>query len=253
MVSPIKTGVRQPNLLPAEIGHGVLADVGGAHAGDQRQSEGAVDQNPSPAGLAGVLAVEVQGVGVQRDMAEEGVVQLRDRPAMGIAVDVPDLEVFEIAPLPTLLGGALGIGHRVSQLSRDGGRPGRAGANRGALPLLPAYCSAYPDWRQCKIFSPARMQRAAGALPQRPAACRPAILCSKISLFQADLSRERPHADPAQPPTHRQKRGGGCRRPGDRHAPAGCRSRSGDPASAAATPPMPPWRLLSPWGWWSPS
>ena len=59
-----KDWVGEFDLLPAEVGYGVFADVGHAHADDQRQREGAVDQDLPPAGFFTVFGVEMQGVAV---------------------------------------------------------------------------------------------------------------------------------------------------------------------------------------------
>ena len=49
----------QADLVPAEVGEDVLADVGHALAGHEREGEGRVDQGPAELGLSGVVVVEV--------------------------------------------------------------------------------------------------------------------------------------------------------------------------------------------------
>ena len=70
---------------------------GDAHADDDAQGEGAVDQWLAELGMLGVFLVEVQGVGVHGQQGEPAIVRLRDSAAGAVLVDVADLEVLVIA------------------------------------------------------------------------------------------------------------------------------------------------------------
>jgi len=95
--------VVSPDLVPTEVGHRVLRDVGDALAGHQRDREAGVHQGLSKLVLGRVIVVEVKRVGVLRQQGEPDVVGARDGASKAMAVDVPHLEILEEATLPALL------------------------------------------------------------------------------------------------------------------------------------------------------
>src|SRR5262245_25299114 len=111
----------QLHLVPAER-HGVLADVRHAHPGHDRQGQRAVDEASAELGPPGEVVVEVDLVGVAGEQGEPDVVSLGHRAAETAPVDVADVEVLEVAPLP-----AWNDRHHtapfVYRLASDGGAP----------------------------------------------------------------------------------------------------------------------------------
>ncbi len=87
-------GRRQLDLAPAEVGDGLLAHVGDAHAGDDREREAAVDQRLLELGLRGIGGIEMQRVLVHGQQREPDVVGLRDGAAGPVLVDVAHDEVI---------------------------------------------------------------------------------------------------------------------------------------------------------------
>ena len=56
----------EPNVAPAQVRHSLLAHVRDRHAGDDGEGQGAVDQRLFPFGLGGVMGIEMDGVGIDR-------------------------------------------------------------------------------------------------------------------------------------------------------------------------------------------
>ena len=56
---PLEHGIWEANLIPAEVGHDVLGDVGDALACHQGERQAAVDQRLAELSLRGILVVEV--------------------------------------------------------------------------------------------------------------------------------------------------------------------------------------------------
>src|SRR5204863_5610306 len=83
---------------PAEIGDRFLADIGYANAGDNRQSQAAIDDRPTELGFGGIGRIEMQRVLVHRQEREPGVVGLADRAPGAVLVDIADREFLETAP-----------------------------------------------------------------------------------------------------------------------------------------------------------
>src|SRR5260221_1387699 len=89
---------REAHLVPAKVGHGLLADVGDAHAGDNGERQAGVDQRPLELGGGAVGGVDVQRVLVHRQQREPGVVRLGQRAPRPVLVDLADLELLVVAP-----------------------------------------------------------------------------------------------------------------------------------------------------------
>ncbi len=51
--------VEQPHLVPVDVGEDVLRDIGDALAGDEREGEGRVHEQPAEFGLSDIVVVEV--------------------------------------------------------------------------------------------------------------------------------------------------------------------------------------------------
>src|SRR5207248_3253807 len=146
----------QLDVGPAEIGDRLLADIGDAHPGDNRQGQAAVDDRPAELGFGGIGRIEMQRVLVHRQERKPSVVRLADRASGAVLVDIADREFLETAP------GARAEAPR-PDLSRDCASPVSAatgsvtGSNslacRGAK--LTEYCAAVaisarcagPKWR----------------------------------------------------------------------------------------------------------
>ena len=90
--------MRELDVGPAEVGDGLLAHVGDAHADHQRHRERRGDDAAAELGLAAVLLVEMQRVGVHGQEGEPDVVGLRDGAPGPVLVDIADREVLVIAP-----------------------------------------------------------------------------------------------------------------------------------------------------------
>ena len=106
MVSPWKVGVPVDERLDLEVGDARPADVGHAHAEHQRVHEIAHHHVLPVHGLVlGEPGVDVQGMVVHGDHAEQVVVGLGDRLARPVAVDVAGDEVLEVAAERALVGG----------------------------------------------------------------------------------------------------------------------------------------------------
>ena len=97
--------VGQPHLVPAQVRHHVLGDVGHALARHQCQGEATVHQGFSELGLRGVVVVEVDRRRVLRQQREPDVVGRRDRPAERVLVDVSHREILEETASPALFDG----------------------------------------------------------------------------------------------------------------------------------------------------
>ena len=123
---PGKQWMREADVLPAEVGDGLLADVGHAHAHQHRHRQGARDQWPPELACLGVFHVEVQRMGVHGQQGEPGVVGVRDGPAGAVFVDVTSLEILEVAAegFAVSLGAERGgnVNHRGPN-SLEGGYP----------------------------------------------------------------------------------------------------------------------------------
>src|SRR5919197_667703 len=92
-----ENGRRQAHLVPAKVGHGFLAHVGDAHAGNDGECECGVDERPAKVRGSTVYGVDVQRVLVHGEQREPDVVRLRERAARAMLVDVADLEILVIA------------------------------------------------------------------------------------------------------------------------------------------------------------
>jgi hypothetical protein len=90
--------MRQLDVGPAEVGDRLLADVGDAHADHQRHRERRGDDAAPELGLAAVLLVEMQRVGVHGQQREPDVVGLSDGAPGTVLVDIADREVLVVAP-----------------------------------------------------------------------------------------------------------------------------------------------------------
>src|SRR5262249_37673644 len=88
----------EPHLVPAEVGDGLLAHVGDAHAGDHGERQAGIDQRPLELGAGAVGGVNVQRVLVHGEQREPGVVGLAERAPGAMLVDVAALELLEVAP-----------------------------------------------------------------------------------------------------------------------------------------------------------
>ena len=114
--------VRQPHLVPSEVGHHVDREIDDRLSRHERQREGRVDQRLAELGLRGVGAVEVDRVRVLRQQREPAVVDRQHRPPERMRIDVADLEVLVDAPRPALF-------HRhaisVADLNHEEGREDR--------------------------------------------------------------------------------------------------------------------------------
>src|SRR5262249_53384768 len=75
----------------------LLADIGDAHAGDNRQSQAAVDDRPAEFRFRRVGGIEVQRVLVHRQEREPGVVGLADRAPGAMLINIADRELLETA------------------------------------------------------------------------------------------------------------------------------------------------------------
>ena len=92
--------------LDLEVGDGRPAHVGDAHAEDQRVDQVADHHVPAlDRFVLGEPGVDVQGMVVHGDHAEEVVVGLGDGLARPVPVDVARLEVLEVAAEGTVVGG----------------------------------------------------------------------------------------------------------------------------------------------------
>src|SRR5262249_55317405 len=92
--------IRQFDFIPSES-KSVFAYVRHAHACNNREREGAVDQTFSELGAFGVFVIEVNLVGIICQEGEPNIVIFRYGSSEPAAVNIPYLEVFEIAALPT--------------------------------------------------------------------------------------------------------------------------------------------------------
>src|SRR6266850_7502013 len=88
----------EAHLVPAEVGDGLLAHVGDAHAGDDGERERGVDERPLEFGAGAVHRVDVQRMLVHRQEREPDVVGLGERAARPVLVHVAELEVLVVAP-----------------------------------------------------------------------------------------------------------------------------------------------------------
>ena len=91
--------IRQFDFIPSER-ESVFADIRHAHACNNREREGAVDQTFSELGAFTVFVIEMDLVGIVRQEGEPNIVVFRYGSSEAAAVYIPDLEVFEISGLP---------------------------------------------------------------------------------------------------------------------------------------------------------
>src|SRR5262245_17321578 len=91
--------MRQLDLVPAQS-EPVLTHVGDAHPRDDRQRQSAVHETLAELRSLSILGVEMNLVGVVGQQSKPDVVGLRNGSAQTAAINVADLEVLEIAPLP---------------------------------------------------------------------------------------------------------------------------------------------------------
>src|SRR5215203_1499585 len=101
----LEDGGGEPNLVPPQIGHDVLGDVGDALAGHQRDRERRVHERLAELGLGRVVVVEVDRGGILRQQREPGVVGGGDGAPQRVLVHVAHLEVLEKPSPPTLFNG----------------------------------------------------------------------------------------------------------------------------------------------------
>src|SRR6516164_6510342 len=105
------------DLVPAEIGDDFGADRSHAHAGQQRESEGAVDERLFPFGLGRILGVEMDLLNIHRQQCEPRIVGFQYGPARTVLEDVAGLEILVIKPRgfaePSLADGSISGKHRV--------------------------------------------------------------------------------------------------------------------------------------------
>src|SRR5262245_4684992 len=90
--------MRELHLLHAEIGDGGAdCEVGDGNSDHQPEREQRIHQGLSPLGLLlAEVAVDVQGLRVERHVGEQHIVHLRHGPAQRVLVNVPHREIVEV-------------------------------------------------------------------------------------------------------------------------------------------------------------
>ena len=92
----------EADLVHLQVGDRVLADIVHGQAEEERDGEAGVDQLLPERRTFGVVIVEVHLVRVEGQHREPRVVRGRDGPPPWVLVDVSDLEVLEVPPVPSL-------------------------------------------------------------------------------------------------------------------------------------------------------
>src|SRR6266702_3233963 len=129
-------GSRQGDLVPAEIGHDVPADVLDTQSGHQRKGQAAVHEGTTEFGMRGVVGIEVNLVGVAGQQREPGVVGLAQRSTQPVAVHVPNGEVLEEPALGV-------VAHADPPVPYERGRPRTCSATYAVTSLLVTGATRY--------------------------------------------------------------------------------------------------------------
>ena len=186
--------MRQAHFVPAEIGDGVHRQVGHRLAGDQREREARVHERLFELGLARVLRVEVNRVGVHRQAREPDVVGLSDRAPERMLVDVADLEVLEHAPGPTLLDcHSLSVSRifRLRRIPFKSSSPCATWRSCGSRTQLLENASAVlTERRECRPSPPRRRSICTGGRSAVQRAGRRVDLAPAVALCQLRMLQE---------------------------------------------------------------
>src|SRR5271163_1435859 len=86
------------HFVPAEVGDDLGAHRAHAHAGEQREREGRVDQHLLPLGLGGVRRIKMDLLDVEGQQGEVSVVYVENGATGAVLEHITRLEVFKIKP-----------------------------------------------------------------------------------------------------------------------------------------------------------